>query len=130
MHWLEILQYANQELPTQIVVGHGGTTLIQNYVDQTVFPHLELHVGSKQQQLKGRVLEGLTSSSMFGFAIMERSQEGDYDMSFLGLDMKTNVMVQQGFNFTIPKGPRVAQTESSASSSGNSLHVFSKIFLF
>ena len=104
MHWLLVLLY--QGLPHQIVVGHGGTEFIPNYVNQDSLPGLEVNVG-KNGILKGTVERGLSSSDLHGYAVMERNTDGNYDVILKGLQGSSMVLLD--FNFTIPKGPRVAE---------------------
>jgi hypothetical protein len=107
MHWLEALKFIDQELPAQIVVGHGGTELINDYVDQDTLPFLLVKAG-KDLMYQGRVESGLTDASKFGFGIMERFDDGSYATKFMSLDMSSMKLVELDYHMTIPKGPRVA----------------------
>ena len=108
MHWLEAIQFVNDSLPVQLVVGNGGTKLIDNYVVQEALPGMQLKVGRKEQQYQGTIRKGITSSDMFGYALMSRNDEtGNYDVIFRGLNQSTLSMVDFDFSLTIPKGPRV-----------------------
>lgn len=112
MHWLEALSFVNDTLPHQIVVGNGGTKLIENYVNQDAIPGVVLEVG-RDRSYTGVVEKGITSSA-YGFGIMERNDEtGDYDVTFYNLDMKTQELVDVDFAMTIRKGPRVKSTSDS-----------------
>eukprot|EP00978_Attheya_sp_CCMP212_P040707 scaffold225352_cov59-Attheya_sp.AAC.3 len=121
MHWLEALSFVNQSLPVQLVLGHGGTDRIPNYVDQDIFPYLQLEVGQETDNgstlFQGRVEKGMTDSRMFGFALMDRNTDTkNYDVTFLSLNRTTPVpkLVELEFQLTIPKGPRVNSDTSSA----------------
>lgn len=57
---------------------------------------------------QGRVRQGLTSSDLFGFSIMERNDDGDYDLSFYGIN--NGQLELMNFTLTIPKGPRRASS--------------------
>ena len=112
MHWLEALTFVNQSLPSQIVVGHGGTKHIPNYVNQDAIPGIELVVG-RDGIYRGVVESGITSSDKFGFGLMERDDKGDYSVKFLGLDTDTSELVELAYGMTIPKGPRVKNIDAS-----------------
>lgn len=112
MHWLEVLAYENEALPTQIVVGNGGTEMIPNYINQSVWPYVEIQAGGVYT---GRVRKGLSSSSNFGFCLLERDGNGDYDLTCKNLDTTSGDLVDVDFDVTIPQGPRVGDdTPTSA----------------
>jgi hypothetical protein len=105
MHWLLVLLY--DTLPHQIVVGHGGTSLIPNYVNQNSFPGLVVEAG-RDNAFRGIVEDGMSSSLMHGYAIMEHRDDGDYSVTFRGLNGSME-MEDLDFTLAIPRGPRVQQ---------------------
>ena len=106
MHWLSALSFENHQLPDQIVVGHGGTNLIDNPVNQDALVGLQIRAG-KNKIHQGTVRAGITTSEMFGFGVLERNDEGDYDVYFKGVDVAQDRTVLNDFTLSIPKGPRV-----------------------
>ena len=106
MHWLEVLSFYNDTLPKQIVVGHGGTKLIDNNVHQDALKGMWLRVG-REQMYSGVIEKGITSSEGFGFGIMERDGSGDYKVIFKNLNQTSGDLYDVDFNLAIPKGPRV-----------------------
>jgi hypothetical protein len=103
MHWLLALLY--EALPHQIVVGHGGTGFIPNYVNQDSLAGLIVKAG-KGDMFQGVVTRGMSTSAMHGYGIMERNDAGGYLVSFRGLN--GTEMVDLNFSFVIPRGPRVS----------------------
>jgi Calcineurin-like phosphoesterase len=106
MHWLLVLLY--DTLPHQIVVGHGGTSLIPNYVNQNSLPGLVVEAG-KDSMFRGIVKDGMSSSLMHGYAIMERRDDGDYSVTFRGLNA-TLEMEDLNVTMVVPRGPRVRES--------------------
>eukprot|EP00550_Attheya_septentrionalis_P010292 CAMPEP_0198288844 /NCGR_PEP_ID=MMETSP1449-20131203/7220_1 /TAXON_ID=420275 /ORGANISM="Attheya septentrionalis, Strain CCMP2084" /LENGTH=662 /DNA_ID=CAMNT_0043987061 /DNA_START=151 /DNA_END=2136 /DNA_ORIENTATION=+ len=120
MHWLEALSFVNQSLPVQLVLGHGGTDRIPNYVNQDIFPYLQLQVGQETDNgstlFQGRVEKGISDSRMFGFALMDRNTDTkNYDVTFLSLNRTTSIpkLVELEFQLTIKKGPRVTNSDTT-----------------
>ena len=106
MHWFGAFSFENQTLPAQVVVGNGGTMLIDNYVNQDALPFVRLEVG-QGGMYQGTVESGITSSN-FGFGIMQRHANDSYTTDFYnvsGVDIETPELLD--FQLDIPKGPRV-----------------------
>ena len=121
MHWLEVLQFEDDKLPPQMVVGHGGTQLIRNYVNQSAMPFLRLEVGKPEYNITGTVERGLTESN-FGYGIMERTAAGDYEVTFHNLVNSSGGKISFEpipFSLLIPKGPRIPG-DTSISDAGDS----------
>jgi hypothetical protein len=106
MHWLEALQFTNNDLPPQLVVGNGGTLMIPNYIEQDVFPHIKIDVGREGVNYTGIVERGITMSK-FGFGIMERADDlSGYEVAFYAFNDDTRAVDPIDFTLWIPKGPR------------------------
>jgi len=105
MHWLQALQFDNDSLPAQLVVGNGGTKLIQNYINQSSISYIDLYVGKPEYNIKGRIQKGITMSE-FGFGIMERSDGGGYDVTFHTWREDSRSVEPIDFSMYIPRGPR------------------------
>ncbi|KAL3765302.1 hypothetical protein ACHAW5_006087 [Stephanodiscus triporus] len=105
-HWLQVLEFNDDALPAQLVVGHGGTKLIPNWVNQDSLTRIKLEVGQPELNIVATVKRGITMSQ-FGYGIMERNDGMDYDVTFYGLDETTRKVGVLDFSMTIPKGPRV-----------------------
>jgi len=108
MHWRETISFANNLLPPQIVVGHGGTDLVDNYIIDRSLDGLKLEIG-RNSQISVTVKEGEPDSSAFGFAVLQRGGdgEGDYTVKFRGIDMTTGSAYDVGRSITIPSDPNV-----------------------
>jgi hypothetical protein len=119
-HWLQVLEFNDDALPAQLVVGHGGTKMIPNFVDQDSLARIKLEVGQPELNIAATVKRGITMSQ-FGYGIMERNDDNmDYDVTFYGLDETTREVGVLDFSMTIPKGPRVPypqETNDSPSAS-------------
>jgi hypothetical protein len=50
-HWFQLLEFDGDALPAQLVVGHGGTKLIKNYVNQDSLSRIRLNVGRPEPAL-------------------------------------------------------------------------------
>ncbi len=102
IHWLEVLEFRNNSLPAQIVVGNGGTELIPNYMDQKILPKLKLELGRNEFGMAGFVDRGVISSK-FGFGIMTRleSNEG-YNVTFKEWDPVKLEVDDMNFHVFIP----------------------------
>jgi hypothetical protein len=108
MHWLLSLSYKGGALPHQIVVGHGGTDMIKNYINQDAWPGIVVQVGANTSRFMGIVESGLSAADMYGYAVMERnSSNGRYHVKFRSLNMSMMEMVTLNYQVEIPKGPRV-----------------------
>lgn len=108
MHWRETISFANNLLPPQIVVGHGGTDLVENYIIDQSLDGLKLEVGSNSQ-ISVTVEEGKPDSSAYGYAVLqsgERRDEGS-TVSFRGIDMTTGSAYDTGRPIIIPPDPKI-----------------------
>lgn len=112
--WLEVLQFDNDELPAQMVVGNGGTKLIDNYINQSSIPYIDLKVGNPEYGIQARVKRGLTLKE-FGYSIMERDDDGAYEVKFYIFKGNNTNYSMEALNFTlpIPKGLRSASTTTA-----------------
>ena len=116
MHWGHALEFQDNELPAQMVVGNGGTRLIpKNNVNQSAIPLMELRVG-QNQQIRGRVKRGYTMTK-FGYAVMDRQDDDDgkpveYEVTFKTYNEMTKKMEPIDFSLKIPKGPRVGRPDT------------------
>ena len=108
MHWRETILFDKNLLPPQIVVGHGGTDLVDSYVIDRSLDGLRLEIG-QNSQISATVKEGEPDSSAFGFAVLQRGEdgEGSYTVKFRGIDMATGSAYDVGRPMTIPSNPKV-----------------------
>jgi len=112
MHWLEVLEFEDNVLPAQMVVGNGGTMMIENKIDQSSIPYINLTVGKEEYGIHGRVKRGITKSA-FGYGIMERQDDLSYEVKFMTWQADKGSVANQ-FNLTIPAGLRKnAQTDAT-----------------
>ncbi|CAB9501988.1 ser Thr protein phosphatase family protein [Seminavis robusta] len=120
MHWLEALEFEDYALPNQLVVGHGGTKLIDNYVNQDIFDGgVRLEVG-KNGHLQGTVKSGFSQAEMVGYAVMERNDDLSYTVTFKGYNVTTDEMETFDYVMNFPKGPRVATPGNGTGSESGS----------
>jgi hypothetical protein len=107
-HVLEILEFENETLPTQITVGHGGTKFQEDQITMEVFSDLKLQVAydGTRKMMDGPVNRGFSTQAMHGFTLMERNDQGNYDFTLLSLDTVSGALVVLDFPLSIPKGPR------------------------
>jgi hypothetical protein len=115
-HWFQLLEFDGDALPAQLVVGHGGTKLIKNYVNQDSLSRIRLDVGRPELGMSATVKRGITKSQ-FGYGIMERNAHMGYDVAFYALDQTTREVGMEDFNMTIPAGPRVVPSDDARGSS-------------
>ena len=115
-HWFQLLEFDSDALPVQLVVGHGGTKLINNYVNQDSLSRIRLEVGRPELGMSATVKRGITKSK-FGYGIMERNARMGYDVAFYALDQTTHEVGMEDFNMTIPAGPRVVPSDDVRGSS-------------
>lgn len=118
MHWLEVVEFQNMTLPTQIVVGHGGTKLIPNYVNPDVFSSLELVVGY-QDEIAAKVSKGFSNSTSFGYGVIVRNSDGDYDVTFCNYDQTRNATDTLEYQLVIPKTRHLRSNTDGDSDKGN-----------
>ena len=97
-----MVEFTEFSLPTQIIVGHGSTKLIPNYVNQTVFPFLEFRIG-KNEEIVARVERGFSNSSSYGFGMMVRNIFGEYDTSFYQYSVEKNNVEKIDFPVVVPR---------------------------
>lgn len=93
--------------------------MIENKIDQSSIPYIDLKVGRPEYNIQGRVKRGLTKKQ-FGYGIMERKVDGNYDVTFKGYVPETQQMETIDFALEIPAGvlsPSV-QPSSRGSKSG------------
>ena len=113
MHWLEVLEFEDNVLPAQLVVGNGGTMMIENKINQSSIPYINLTVGKEEYGIQGRVKRGLTKSE-FGYGIMERQEDMHYEVYFKTWQPEKQ-KVDIAFSLSIPAGLRKnAQAASTA----------------
>ena len=95
-------------MPPQIVVGHGGTDLVENYIIDRSLDGLKLEVG-RNSQISVKVEEGEPDSSAYGYAVLQsgEKQKGGYIVSFRGIDMTTGSAYDTGRYIIIPPDPNV-----------------------
>ena len=102
-------------------VGHGGTKLFNSSIDEELYPHIRLVVG-EPEIYSATIKRGYTMNK-FGYAIMERNDELNYDVTFYVFNQTTReVLEMEDLIVTIPKGPRkglVVGTDSSSGVSNN-----------
>ena len=98
-----------------MVVGNGGTKLIDNYINQSSIPYIDLKVGNPEYGIQARVKRGLTLKE-FGYSIMERDDDGAYEVKFYIFKGNNTNYSMEALNFTlpIPKGLRSASTTTTA----------------
>ena len=108
MHWRETISFTNNLLPPQIVVGHGGTDLVDNYIIDRSLDGLKLEVG-RNSQISVTVEEGEPDSSAYGYAVLQsrEKREGGYTVRFRGIDMTTGSAYDTGRSIIIPSDPNV-----------------------
>ena len=121
MHWLQVLEFNDNALPPQLTVGHGGTKLFNSSIDEELYPHIRLVVG--EPEIYSATIERGYTMNKFGYAIMERNDELNYDVTFYVFNQTTReVLEMEDLIVTIPKGPRkglVVGTDSSSGVSNN-----------
>mmetsp|Transcript_1925 Transcript_1925/g.3473 ORF Transcript_1925/g.3473 Transcript_1925/m.3473 type:complete len:175 (-) Transcript_1925:247-771(-) len=113
MHWFEAIKFKNNALPPQLVVGHGGTQLIPNYVEQDIWTSLRVEVGRDGLGIFGDIEWGLAKSE-YGYAIMDRNANtNDYEVNFYFYNGDTGLVeLLEDNSLMIPKGPRVHSNSS------------------
>jgi hypothetical protein len=79
--WLQVLEFEDNVLPPNFLVGNGGTKMIKNNIYQSSIPHLDFQIHQNEFTITGKVKKGLTLSQ-FGYSIMERSKSGTYKVTF------------------------------------------------
>ena len=81
MHWLQVL-----------AVGHGGTKLFNSSIDEELYPHIRLVVGEPEIYL-ATIERGYTMNE-FGYAIMERNDDLNYDVTFYVFNQTTREILE------------------------------------
>mmetsp|Transcript_55323 Transcript_55323/g.134366 ORF Transcript_55323/g.134366 Transcript_55323/m.134366 type:complete len:675 (+) Transcript_55323:147-2171(+) len=119
MHWLEVVEFEDGVLPSQIVVGHGGTKLIPNYVNQEIFPSLQLIVGYKDE-IEAKVSKGFSNSTSFGYGVMVKNTAGDFLTTFFNYDQTSNSTDTLEYPLVIPKTRHNRSGNASGSGSVDS----------
>ena len=126
MHWRETISFANNLLPPQIVVGHGGTDLVENYIIDRSLDGLNLEVG-RNSQISVTVEEGEPDSSAYGYAVLKSGEksEGAYTVRFRGIDMTTGGAYDTGRPMIISPDPNVEGRGSLCQQERQNTHVCS-----
>lgn len=110
MHWRESISFSNNLLPPQIIVGHGGTDLVENYIIDRSLDGLSLEVG-RNSQISVTIEEGDPDSSAYGYGVLQRQRggkrAGDYTVRFRGVDMTTGCAYDVDPSLTIHSGPTI-----------------------
>merc|ERR1719401_718684 len=98
MHWFEALQFQNYGLPTQLVVGNGGTKLIPNY--------MEAHEGGLVGlRVLGHQINRSAVNSRFGFTTMTRGED-DYVVKARHMVLRPAGAYRPFFETVLPDGLR------------------------
>jgi hypothetical protein len=79
--------------------------MIRNNINQSSFSNLYLHIDKHDFKITGKVRKGFTSSQ-FGYGIMERSHDGNYEVTFHMWHDNDNTVRPLNYSVSIPKGPR------------------------
>lgn len=99
---IEVLEFEDNELPAQMVVGNGGTMMIENKIKQSSIPYVDLKVGKEEYNLQARVKRGLTMSQ-FGYSVMERQEDNkSYEVKFNVYNQDAMAMETLDFKLSIP----------------------------
>ena len=99
---IEVLEFEDNELPAQMVVGNGGTMMIENKIKQSSIPYVDLKVGKEEYNLQARVKRGLTMSQ-FGYSVMERQEDNkSYEVKFNVYNQDARAMETLDFKLSIP----------------------------
>lgn len=103
-HMAQVLEF--DSLPTQLVVGHGGTELDTNELDDAVLARVEI-VAGRDNAIRGRVQRGFTDASVNGFALLERLDKRHGQVNFYGLNASTGDLFRVGYPVDlVPRGQR------------------------
>lgn len=107
LHIAQGIQFVDNELPVQVVVGHGGTELHASDMHSDVWSQVKIKVETRDGGfVQGTVDRGFVNVDMHGFAVMERNTDnGDYGVVFKSLDESIGELVDIEFPITVPKGP-------------------------
>jgi len=98
----EVLEFEDNKLPAQMVVGNGGTMMIENKIKQSSIPFVDLKVGKEEYNLQARVKRGLTMSE-FGYGVMERQEDNkSYEVKFNVYNQDAGAMETLDFKLSIP----------------------------
>jgi hypothetical protein len=100
---LQVIEYANDTLPVQLTLGHGGTKVEETIVDPDLLPYVSLKVGRTTTPLR----RGLSTNALHGFTLMDRNPSGSYDIVFYSLDTIAGATVVLDYFLSIPQGPRL-----------------------
>ena len=108
--WLEVFEFENDALPYQLVVGNGGTLLIDNDdIPRDSLSKLDFHVGKPEYNITGKTKRGELKFE-YGYAIMKRKEDGSsYDVNFYTWRKETGTAEPLDFTLSVPKGPRVTR---------------------
>jgi hypothetical protein len=99
---LQVMEFVNNTLPFQVILGNGGTKVDDLVVDPDLLSSVVLQVG----EMSVPVARTLSTNAQHGFALMERNSEGSYDLSFYGLDPVARAATVLDHQLVIPKGSR------------------------
>ena len=91
--------------------------MIENKIDQSSIPYINLTVGKEEYGIHGRVKRGITKSA-FGYGIMERQDDLSYFVQFKTWQADKGSVANQ-FNLTIPAGLRKKNAQADAAAKGD-----------
>ena len=117
-HALQALEFADNALPPQVTVGHGGTKLDPDEENalSIVWSNLALQLSGGASTFP--VERGIETSAMHGFALLDRTPSGSsYEVTLLSYDPVADALVKLDFPLSFPSGPRVIRAPSAAPSS-------------
>ena len=98
----EVLEFEDNKLPAQMVVGNGGTMMIENKIKQSSIPYIDMKVGKEEYNLQARVTRGITMSE-FGYSVMERQEDNQsYEVKFNIYNQDAGAMETLDFKLSIP----------------------------
>jgi hypothetical protein len=109
--WLEVLEFEDNALPTQMIVGNGGTKLLNDHdIDNNALTNIKFEIGKPEYNITGRVRSGEIRFE-YGYGMMTRDDEtGDYNVAFYTWQDVTKSVKSIDYSITIPKGLRVLPT--------------------
>ena len=108
---MQVIEFENNTLPPNIIVGNGGTKMIRNYINQSSIPYIDYHIDNHNFKIAARVTKGLTLSQ-FGYGIMEKSQDGAYEVKFNVWDANGGKVIPLNYSVLIPKSARQSSITS------------------
>lgn len=124
--WLQVLEFEDDVLPPNFLVGNGGTKMIKNYIEQSSIPQLVFQIHEKEFTVTGKVKKGLTLSQ-FGYSIMERSKSGTYKVAFRVWDEQNSKVTS--LDYLVPIHSRKATAGSMHKGAAQEFRIYYDIFL-